>query len=134
MYDKYVAIENKRMLYVKRQLDLENMEETSLKKRLMYAEDHKIGKDVWQEERELHEAYQFCIREYEWRHRQRKSSITPERKKKKNKTKSAEVCSMYRGAKSYYEKVAESLPGEEITMPSIIEDKPADLIIKKRED
>lgn len=125
--EKYDVIENKRMLYIKRQIDIDNMDETSLKKRLQYGEDNKIGKDAWQEERELHEAYQFVIREYQVRHKQRSNSLTPKdpTKKKKDRRRSAEVCSMYRGGKSYYEKIAESLPGEEISLASNVGMQPS---------
>ena len=127
MYDKTQVIENKRMMFVKRQMEIEDMDEGVLKKRLMYSQEVILNNPVNQEERELHEAYQFIIREYECRHKEsdiNNSEIsevnlkdtTPSRKKskKKNKTRSAEVVSMYRGKKSLYEKVAEASTTEEI--------------------
>lgn len=125
--EKYVDIENKRMVHIKRQIDIDNMpDDNGLKKRLQYDIDNRIGPDPWQAERELHEAYQFVLREYEIRHRQRRSSLANPNptKKKKDRRRSAEVCSMYRGPKSYYEKVAESLPGEEVSMASKAEAPP----------
>ena len=121
LFSRTQLIENKRMMYVKRQLEIEKMEENSLKKRLLYAEEVKIGKDANQEERELHEAYQFCIREYEVRHRERPGiesgdSPTLGRKgsRKKDKKRSSEVISMYRGPKTVYEKTAEAMSAEEV--------------------
>ena len=124
MYDKTQVIENKRMMFVKRQIEIEDMDEGVLKKRLLYSQEVILANPVNQEERELHEAYQFIIREYECRHKEIISEIsevdlketTPQKKKskKKNKTRSAEVVSMYRGKKSLYEKVAEASSVEEI--------------------
>ena len=125
MYDKTQVIENKRMMFVKRQIEIEDMDEGVLKKRLLYSQEVIMNNPVNQEERELHEAYQFIIREYECRHRESDISeisevnlkeTTPAKKKskKKNKTRSAEVVSMYRGKKSLYEKVAEASSVEEI--------------------
>ena len=128
MYEKTQVIENKRHLFVKRQLEIENMDDGVLKKRLLYSQDTIMGNSsVNQEERELHEAYQFCIREYECRHKDidlsslsLSDSDTPSKsskkkeKKKKDRRRSAEVCSMYRGKKSTYEKVAEAATAEEI--------------------
>merc|ERR1711976_121081 len=110
MYEKSQVIENKRTVFVKRQMEIENMDDGALKKRLLYSQDVILDRNsVNQEERELHEAYQFCIREYECRHKDIDlSSISlslsdPEtpvkktNKKKKDRRRSAEVCSMYRG-------------------------------------
>ena len=128
MYVKTQAIENKRHLFVKRQLEIEDMEDGVLKKRLMYSQEVILGNSVNQEERELHEAYQFCIREYECRHKDEdkfvdlsslslsdsETNSKQTSKKKKDRRRSAEVCSMYRGKKSTYEKVAEASTAEEI--------------------
>ena len=135
MYDKTQVIENKRMMFVKRQMEIEDMDEGVLKKRLLYSQEVILANPVNQEERELHEAYQFIIREYECRHKESDNiqseisevnlkETTPAKKKskKKNKTRSAEVVSMYRGKKSLYEKVAEASTAEDIQKElSIIE-------------
>ena len=128
LYEKTQQIENKRNIFVKRQMEIEDMDEGVLKKRLMYSQEVILGANTNQEERELHEAYQFCIREYECRHRE--TDITslslsnpdvsltdkPDKpsKKKKDRRRSAEVVSMYRGKKSTYEKVAEASSAEEV--------------------
>ena len=128
MYEKSQVIENKRTVFVKRQMEIENMDDGALKKRLLYSQDVILDRNsVNQEERELHEAYQFCIREYECRHKDCDlSSIsglslsdpeTPVKKtskKKKDRRRSAEVCSMYRGKKSTYEKVLEAATPEDV--------------------
>ena len=134
MYDKTQVIENKRMIFVKRQMEIEDMDEGVLKKRLLYSQEVIMNNPVNQEERELHEAYQFIIREYECRHKEsdiseisevvnlKETPTSKKKSKKKNKTRSAEVVSMYRGKKSLYEKVAEASTCEEIQKElSIIE-------------
>ena len=134
MYDKTQVIENKRMMFVKRQMEIEDMDEGVLKKRLLYSQEVILANPVNQEERELHEAYQFIIREYECRHKEsdiqseisevnlKETTPLKKKSKKKNKTRSAEVVSMYRGKKSLYEKVAEASTAEDIQKElSIIE-------------
>ena len=126
MYDRTQDIETKRTIFVKRQMEIEDMEDGVLKKRLLYSQEVILGNSVNQEERELHEAYQFIIREYECRHRpdndiseiseidMKQKTPVKKKSKKKNKTRSAEVVSMYRGKKSLYEKVAEASSAEDI--------------------
>ena len=67
-------------------------------------------------ERELHEAYQFCLREYEYRHRADEETDSAGNSRqgsiKKKKTKRAEVVSVYRGRRDFYEQIVDSLPHE----------------------
>ena len=64
MYQKGQELENKRMIMVKKQIEIEKMEESTAKKRLQYnSEQMDKEKTLSIAERELHEAYQFVLRE-----------------------------------------------------------------------
>ena len=64
MYQKGQELENKRMIMVKKQIEIEKMEDSTAKKRLQYnSEQMDKEKTLSIAERELHEAYQFVLRE-----------------------------------------------------------------------
>ena len=64
MYQKGQELENKRMIMVKKQIEIEKMEESTAKKRLQYnSEQMDKEKTLSIAERELREAYQFVLRE-----------------------------------------------------------------------
>merc|ERR1711862_428161 len=71
MYQKGQDLENKRMIMVKKQLEIEKMDDSTAKKRLQYNEvQQDKEKTLSIAERELHEAYQFVLREYDYRHKE----------------------------------------------------------------
>ena len=121
MYEKSQTIENKKLFFCKRQSAQAEMEESALKKRNTYGADLKNEQNwnaICMEERELHEAYQFCIREYKVRHVEEITAaddpLSPQGSiKKKRPRRTADNVSVYRGEKDYYEKLMESLPNEE---------------------
>ena len=96
------------------------MDDSTAKKRLQYNEvQMDKEKTLSIAERELHEAYQFVLREYDYRHKEDEkemdadgNSLTPNGSIKKKKTKRAEVVSVYRGKKDFYEQICDSLPHE----------------------
>ena len=117
MYKKWQNIDNKKVFFVKRQQMQDLMEESALKKRNQYEADMRKEQNwnaICTEERELHEAYQFCIREYKARHKP-EVSISPTQGsiKKKRAKRGADTVSVYRGEKDYYERLVESLPNQE---------------------
>ena len=117
MYEKWQNIDNKKVFFVKRQQMQDLMDESALKKRNQYAADMRKEQDwnaICTEERELHEAYQFCIREYKARHVE-EVSISPQgsMKKQKRARRGADTVSVYKGEKDYYERLVESLPNQE---------------------
>ena len=117
MYEKWQNIDNKKVFFVKRQQMQDLMDESALKKRNQYAADMRKEQDwnaICTEERELHEAYQFCIREYKARHVE-EVSISPQGsiKKQKRARRGADTVSVYKGEKDYYERLVESLPNQE---------------------
>ena len=144
LFEETLRLDNKRLLHIKRQAEIEAMDDNGLKKRLQYANDQRVDKETVSinlEEVEVHEAYQFCIREYEVRHRPVPVRCDSEgnlltqtpKKHKKNRKQSAEVVSMYRGEKSVYEKVCEA-DGSEIHRIYEKEPKPDNVLkrVKRR--
>ena len=117
IFEKTQAIEQKRVMDYKKLKKIEKIEDNGLRKRLLYNAEKQKNKAVSTpsaEERELHEAYQFLIREYEARHNVSNNFVTPQPSVKKRKPRrgSHEVVSVYKGEKDFYEKVHEALPHE----------------------
>lgn len=117
LFDKTQAIEQKRVMDYKKLKKIEKIEDNGLRKRLLYNAEQQAKKGASTpsaEERELHEAYQFLIREYECRHKVSKDFLTPQPSVKKRRPRrgSHEMVSVYKGEKDFYEKVHEALPHE----------------------
>lgn len=114
IFERTQAIEQKKNTQLRRLQKIEKIQDHNLKKRLLYNAEKMSTKEVTAsaEERELHEAYQFLIREYEARHNVSNNFLTPQPSKKRRSRRSSEVVSVYRGEKDFYEKVNEALPHE----------------------
>jgi hypothetical protein len=114
LYEKTNDIEVKRVLMQTHLKKVKKMENCPLKRRLLYNMESKIKDDpTSNEERQLHESYQFVLREYEARHKVSKLLTPQSSVRRRAKSASSQHTSVYRGEKDFYEKVCEGLPNGE---------------------